>query len=309
MDIFNTKGIKLMLISEMKDAFDSPDYIYEIKFDGIRCVSYLDQNNTDIRNKRDKKMLPHVPELSNIHRQTKEKCILDGELFIMKNGLIDFYEIQRRALTTDPFKIKIAADQYPASFVAYDIIYYKNKLVNELPLMERKELLAKVIEENSSISISRYIEQEGIQLFQLTKERELEGIVAKKKNSKYYFDKRTKEWIKCKVMQNDDCVICGYILKENNMTSLVLGQYDGGKLFYMGHVTLGVSLRALNQYHYKVINYPPFDGALPNGNENAVWLEPDLVCIVESMPSEKGSFRQAVFKGIRDDKTAKECHS
>ena len=107
-------------------------------------------------------------------------------------------------------------------------------------------------------------------------------------------------------MSTEDCVICGYILKANNMTSIVLGQYDSGKLIFRGHVTLGASLRNLNQYEYKIINESPFENT-PPGNEEAVWIEPKLVCIVESMPTEKDSFRQPVFKGIRDDKSAEEC--
>ena len=150
------------------------------------------------------------------------------------------------------------------------------------------------------------VEQYGICLFDLAKQNGLEGIVAKKKESKYYFDKRTKDWVKCKVMSSDDCVIFGYIIKANNMTSLVLGQYDDNLLVYKGHVTLGVSLRFLKEYAVKELPYSPF-GIIPTGNEDAIWLEPQLVCIVGSMPTEKESFRQPVFKGIRADKLPKEC--
>ncbi|MCH1973499.1 DNA ligase [Muricomes sp. OA1] len=306
MDIFETKGVKPMLISEQQKAFNSSDWIYEIKLDGIRCIAYLDENGTDLRNKRDKKMLPCVPELKDINRQIKKKCILDGELFVLRNGMTDFYEIQRRALMTDPFKIQLASKKYPASFVAYDIIYDSGKMTTDLPLMERKKILQDTVVENNFISITRYVEENGIALFEAAKAQNLEGIVAKKIDSKYYFDKRTKNWVKCKVMATDDCVICGYIRKANNMTSLVLGQYDAGRLIYKGHVTLGVSLRVLNDYGYNVIQSAPFEN-VPSGNENAVWIEPKLVCIVESMPTEKESFRQPVFKGIRDDKLPHEC--
>ncbi len=84
------------------------------------------------------------------------------------------------------------------------------------------------------ISISRYVEENGIALFEAAKVQNLEGIVAKKKDSKYYFGKRTKNWIKCKVMATDDCIICGYIRKANNMTSLVLGQFDGEQISLQG---------------------------------------------------------------------------
>lgn len=305
MDIFDTRNISPMLISEMQDPFDSPDYIFEIKWDGIRCVSFLG-DKTDIRNKRNKLMTPIFPELENLHLQVKTKCILDHELIVMKNGKPDFYEVQGRSIKINPFKIKLASDKFPASIVAYDILYYKDKDITMLPLVERKKYLEEVVIEDSSISVSSYVENDGIALFNLVKEQELEGIVAKRKDSLYWQGKKTKDWIKCKVMSTDDCVICGYILKANNMTSLVLGQYNDDTLVYRGHVTLGASLRILNRHKYKVINYSPF-GYVPEGNDNAVWLAPELVCIVESMPTEKDSFRQPVFKGIRDDKLAKEC--
>lgn len=305
MDIFDEKNITPMLISEMKDAFDSPDYIYEIKWDGIRCISYLDKD-TDIRNKRNKLMIPIFPELEELHKQAKVKCILDHELVVLKNGVPDYDQVQKRALMSNLFKIKLASDRFPASIIAYDILYYKDKDIRMLPLMERKKYLKDVVIENKLIAVSRYIEDDGIQLYKITEEKELEGIVAKKKDSLYWQGKRSKDWIKCKVMSTDDCVVCGYIPKENNMTSLILGQYDNGQLVYKGHVTLGVSLRILNQHKYTIIDYSPF-GYIPKGNENATWLEPNLVCIVESMPTEKEGFRQPVFKGFRDDKAPREC--
>ena len=72
MDLFDIKGIKPMLIGEMQDAFDSPSYIYELKLDGHRCIAYLNNDSTDIRNKRDVKLISKVPELSNIHKQVKK---------------------------------------------------------------------------------------------------------------------------------------------------------------------------------------------------------------------------------------------
>lgn len=305
MDLFDSKNVSPMLISEMKAPFDSPDHIYEIKWDGIRCISFL-SDKTDMRNKRNKLMIPLFPELIDLYKQVKVKCILDHELLVLRNGIPDFYEVQKRALMSNQFKIKLAASKYPASIIAYDILYYKDKDITMLPLMERKKYLDDAIIENHLISVSRYVENNGIMLFNLVKEKGLEGIVAKRKDSLYWPGNRSKDWIKCKIMASDDCVICGYIPKENNMTSLILGQYDDDLLVYKGHVTLGVSLRILNEHKYQIIDYSPF-GYVPKGNEDAVWLAPELVCIVESMPTEKDSFRQPVFKGIRDDKSAIEC--
>ena len=109
-------------------------------------------------------------------------------------------------------------------------------------------------------------------------------------------------------MKDDDFVVCGYIRKSNHMTSLVLGQYDQqDRLIYMGHVTLGVSGQ-----QFKIIEsqpraiHPPFD--VPKGNENAVWLAPNLVCTVKYMErTANGGMRQPVFKGLREDKICLEC--
>lgn len=303
MDIFQEKNIKPMLISEMTKPFNDPNWIYELKLDGIRCIAYLD-DKTELRNKRNLRLLPKVPELTEIYQNIKERCILDGELVILKNGVPDFFEIQKRALTSNRFKIQLSLDKYPASFVAYDILYLKDKELTHLPLLERKKILSDTVIESPKLAISRYIPEKGIELFELAKAKKLEGVIAKKKDSKYYFDKRTKDWIKFKFLADKDFVVCGYIIKEKGITSLILGQYKGTELIYQGHVTLGVRYGSLVKL--ETMDNSPF-ALTPPGNENAVWLKPDLVCVVEYMPNDKGMLRQPVFKGFRDDKDPLEC--
>lgn len=92
-----------MLIGTEGEPFDSPDYIYELKVDGERCVAYLDpQTGTDLRNKRNLKVLPKVPELAALHENVSRRCILDGELAVITDGKPDFFAIQRRSLMTSP---------------------------------------------------------------------------------------------------------------------------------------------------------------------------------------------------------------
>jgi ATP-dependent DNA ligase len=306
MDLFEEKNIKPMLISEMTEPFSDPDWIYELKLDGIRCIAYLDnlKKETEIRNKRNLRLLPKVPELSGIYQNVKERCILDGELIILKNGVPDFFEIQRRALTSNPFKIQLSSENYPASFVAYDILYLEDKELIYLPLLERKMILSKTVMESPKIAISRYIPEKGIELFEVAKAQKLEGVIAKKNNSRYYFDKRTKDWIKFKFLADKDFVVCGYINKERGITSIVLGQYQGTELIYQGHVTMGVRHGDLKIL--ETMNKSPF-AITPPGNENAIWLKPVLVCVVNYMPNEKGMLRQPVFKGFRDDMDPMDC--
>ena len=235
MDLFDQKGIRPMLISEMKEAFDDPDFIYELKQDGERCIAYLDHSSTVLQNKRALILNARYPELSQLHKAARVKCILDGELAILVNGKPDFSEVQRRSLMSNPFKIEMALKKYPACFTAFDILYYSDHPVMDLPLMERKSLLNQAVKENGSLAISRYVEANGIAFYHLAAEQDLEGIVAKRKESLYFSGKRTKDWIKVKNLKDDDFVICGYIQKESNVVSLILGQYSNQHLQYKGH--------------------------------------------------------------------------
>lgn len=307
-DLWESKTVKPMLIGAEGEPFDSEDFLYELKLDGERCIAYLDKDRTILKNKRNVLMLPKVPELSEIHRNVNVRCILDGELAVIKDGKPDFFEIQKRSMMSNPVKIDMAAKKYPACFTAFDILYYDDHQVMDLPLTERKELLQKAVQsENSRFSVSRYIEKNGISFYNLAEQQELEGIVAKRKDSKYYLDRRTKDWIKIKYLQDDDFVVLGYVPKENSMNSIILGQYRNDALVYKGHVTLGVGGEPFRKIQALDKIACPFS-EIPKGNENAVWVIPKLVCTVKyMMKTESGGLRQPVFKGLREDKAPEEC--
>lgn len=309
MSMFEEKNIAPMLIGADGDAFDDVNYLFEIKWDGERCIAYLDPKaGTELRNKRNVKMLPKVPELSEIHKQVTKRCILDGELMVLKDGKPDFFEIQRRSLMSNRFRIELAAKQYPATFIAYDILYLDGKDVTLQPLEQRKALLQKTVRQNERLAISKTIEGQGKALYRFAEQQQLEGIVAKRKDSVYIQGKRTKDWVKIKCMEDDDFIVCGYIKKENHMTSLVLGKYKDGEMVYKGHVTFGVGGRPFQQIAKlpRAIRAPFTD--TPRGSEDAIWVAPMLVCTVEYMhKTQNGGMRQPVFKGLRMDKTPEEC--
>ena len=308
MDVYQTKNIKPMLIGVMGDAFDSPDFIYELKLDGERCIAYLDET-TFLQNRHGIVLTFRFPELKDMNRSVNCKCIIDGEVIVMKDGKPYFPELQRRALMSNKMKVGYAVSKFPACFIAFDILYYGDRDVTKLPLMERKEYLNNAINENERIAISRYIENNGIAFYELTKKQDLEGIVAKKKDSLYFTDKRTKDWIKIKNLLDEDFIVCGYIEKENNVVSIVLGQYSKGNIVYKGHVTLGISSHDFSiLLNTPRIEAPGFD--VPSGNGSAVWLKPVNVCTVKYMTKTAGDMlRQPVFKGLRDDKSPEECLS
>jgi len=308
MDIFDTKTVTPMLIGESRrQPFNDAHYIYELKLDGTRCFAYLDDTGTELRNKRNKRISAIFPELSNIYKNVKTRCILDGEVIVLKGGRTDFYELLRRSLMSSPVMIEMAAKKHPVNFVAFDIVYVDNRELIYLPLMERKKILTDTVTEAPGIALSRYIETGGIEYFNNVKERDLEGVIAKRKDCKYYFSRRTKDWIKIKATSDDDFVICGYCYDKGNVVSLFLGSYHDNKLVYRGNVAAAIS-----RSDFKIISsakqasksfYPDFPAV-----ENAVWLEPVLVGTVEFLEHlSHGGLRAPVFKGLRDDKLPAEC--
>lgn len=294
-----------MLIGAEGEPFDSPDYLYELKLDGERCIAVLHEGQTELRNKRGVLMLPKFPELSDFHTKVSTPCVLDGELMVQRNGAPDFWAVQRRSILTDHFKIHLAAKQMPAAFVAFDLLEREGEDTTKLPLIERKKLLEQAVrDESDRFAVSRFVREQGIALYALAKERNLEGVVAKRRESLYYPGKRTRDWIKFKYLKDDDFVVCGYIRKSPSSASIVLGQYQGGELIYVGHVTMGVNREVLDTLEMAAQQaWPPV--LVPAGHEDAVWLQPELVCTVRYMEkTHTGSLRQAVFKGLRSDKTA-----
>ena len=141
-----------MLIGSTQ-AFDSL-IIFELKQRSAALLIWTGTERTC--NKRNMKMLPKVPELSQIHLRVRSRCILDGELIILRDGKPDFFEIQRRSLTSNLFKIRLASERLPAAFAAFDILFFKDRQVMDLPLMERKELLAEAVIENAFGNIKIY---------------------------------------------------------------------------------------------------------------------------------------------------------
>ena len=143
------------------------------------------RDGTELRNKRNMRLLPKFPELSQLHRQVKKNCILDGELAVIKDGKPNFFEVQRRSLLSNQFKIRLAASSAPACFTAFDILYLDGKPVMDEPLAQRKKLLGKTVSENQYLAVSRFIEEKGSAFYRLAEQNNLEGLVAKRKNRKY----------------------------------------------------------------------------------------------------------------------------
>ena len=175
-----------------KKPFDKDGWLFELKLDGIRCLIYVD--GTTLINKQGEDISRIYPEIQLSNSVTSD-VVLDGEIVVMTNGVPDFYALRSRSLLRDDFKINIASQTTPASFVAFDILSLGGKSLCDLPLHERKKILSANVEEND-LSISRYVETHGTALFQKAVSNNLEGIIAKRMDSKYRCGKRSHDWLK-----------------------------------------------------------------------------------------------------------------
>lgn len=301
-DLFTAKNIDPMLLYE-SEPFDSDDHIFELKLDGIRCIAYIEPKSVVLQNKRHKDVTDIYPELSDMKKCVKKRVILDGELVVLIDGKPNFYALQKRSLMSDGFRIKLAAKKDPVQFVAYDILYLDGKDLTDKPLTERKEMLNKAVTEGHGLSVSRYIERNGKDFFELAKQEQLEGIVAKKKDGLYHIGKRTHDWVKIKVMHDEDLYVCGYQPDDSgDVKDFILGYYDAnGELKCRGKVYLGVSetdRKIIGEFAKKnTVKRPWFEKY-----KNAVWLKPELIGTAHFMhETESGGMRQPVWKGLRVD--------
>ena len=302
MDLYNEDFVP-MLLNEVKKSFNDNDWLFEMKFDGTRTLIYVDPKNIKITNKRGKILNETYPELLSIKNLVKTKCIFDGEIISMIDGFPSFRKLQERALLKDSMKIKYMQENYPVTFICYDIIY-EDKDLTGIPLIERKKILNKYKDTKFFVKTT-YVLEKGITLFSEIKKLGLEGIVAKKLDSRYHINTRSKEWLKIKNWYDAEFYVCGYKIPNNmgSMASLILGSRQGeNKFYYVGRVTIGKNNPEFkNIKKLKIIKENYLIDFLHN-DEGYVLVEPKLECTIEFLEKTKnGKLRQPIYKGLRLD--------
>ena len=224
-----------------KKDLERKDMIFEIKFDGTRAICYVDKNSVRLLNRRKKWIEYRYPELAEIRKNILvESCVLDGEIVIFdKTGKPNFNLLQEREHVEDELAIKTLAKLYPACYVVFDVLEINGEEVTNLPLMERRKILEEIVREGERIKKSIFVE-DGKKLWEFVKNKKLEGVMAKKKDSKYEQGKRSENWLKIKLFNTIDCVIAGYTEGKGNRAkyfgALLLGLWKNHKLHYAGRV-------------------------------------------------------------------------
>ena len=287
-----------MLLDEVSKPFNDPDYLFEMKLDGMRALIYVDPKKVRIINRRLNVLNDTYPELQTLKYLVKTKCIFDGEIISMVNGFPSFNKLQERILLKNPHKIKYMQENFPVTFVAFDIIYEGKDLTN-LPLLQRKKILNKYLDTTYFVKTT-YIKEKGISFYEEIKKLNLEGIIAKKINSKYYINTRSKEWLKIKNWYDEEFWICGYNEDSPYVASLLLGYEDNKELKYAAKVIIGK-----NKAEYKIIKKCQTSKKSPlidYDKSEFTFLKPTLKCTVEYLEKTKHNhLRQPVYKGIRYD--------
>lgn len=291
MSIFEEKNVLPMLFYQGKE-FDSDDYIYEIKFDGFRAIIYLDKDSVTIRTRNNNDVTHLYPELHNLNKCSSKKCILDGELIVTGDNGPDFFKMQKRGRMKVTSRITKAALENPVEFVAFDILYYDNQDLTDLPLIERKKYLEK-IKENNNLTISKYIEKKGINLFEKVKKQGLEGVVAKRKDSVYEIGKRTHSWVKFKAIKEDDFWVLGYKEINHELKTIIIGREENKEYVLYGEVNFPnwENQEYLRKYAQKNMSNKKLFPL-----KNVVWLKPKLQATIRFKEiTSNNNLRHAVF--------------
>jgi len=307
--------IKPMKATLVDKPFDDPNWLYEIKWDGYRALARVSTTGAELISRNNIAFTKYYPIIDLLGKWNTD-ALIDGEVVVINDkGISDFGALQNW---------KSEADGHLVYYV-FDILWYQGKNLMELPLVQRQAILKEILPtDDDRIRQSQSFATSGIEFFDAASRIGLEGIMAKKADSTYSSDLRSKEWLKVKVQRRQEVVIAGFTRNEGTtkpFSALVLGVYDNGKLRLAGKVGTGFNTKTqkemMAQFTPLITDQFPFDivptaerasGFRPSDlGENLQWLKPELVCEVNfAEVTEDGIFRQASFKGMRTDKKARE---
>ncbi len=306
------KQYKPMLARPEETPFSSDDWIFEVKWDGIRAISYVN-DELSIRGRNQTELIDKFPELEEL-RNLAGSVVLDGEIIVMKNGLADFQTVIKRYQSNARSDIEYLSRKFPATYVVFDILEKDGLPLLDVPLIERKMMLKNSVREGKYVVLSLFVEGSGDSYFRAAMEKGVEGIMAKKKQSSYEPGKRSDNWRKIKQIKTCDCVIFGYTQGEGNRDktfgSLILGLYDEKGPAYIGKVGTGFSDQDMEDMKRAMDEYKVAEETLleVDTDREITWLRPGLVCEVGYQSvTEDARLRLPVFRRLRNDKTPQEC--
>jgi DNA ligase D-like protein (predicted ligase) len=286
------------------ERFSDPDWIYERKLDGIRCIAIRDGAGVRLLSRNDLSMNDRYPEIA--HALDAESCTrfaVDGEVVAFDGAQTSFSALARRG-----------RERVKVYFYLFDLLWLDGTDVRRLPLLTRKKLLRDALERHDGIRLSTHRRGDGVAFYQEACRKGWEGLIAKRADSPYSTS-RSKDWLKFKCDRGQELVVGGYTAPKGSRVefgALLVGTYDAeGNLRYAGKVgtgfdeatlhDLGKRLRALRR------DEPPFADPRSIKVPGASWVEPELVAEVGFTEwTRDGRLRHPRFLGLRFDKSARE---
>jgi bifunctional non-homologous end joining protein LigD len=296
-----------------------PGWGYELKWDGVRALVYLDAGRIQVASRNDRDVTDSYPELrALLSRFPRRRLVLDGEIVALDaRGAPSFSLLQQRMHVRTPTPALLS--RVPVQLYVFDVLHRANESTVDLPYTRRRELLEELaIEEQVARTPPWWADEAGADLMRTAAELGLEGVVAKRLNSPYQPGIRSRFWVKEPLNRTVEVVVAGWRpgtgRRSGRIGSLLLGRYDpAGRLTYVGNVGTGFTDRMLadlaKQLEPLRRNNSPFEPPVPREHaRDAYWVEPRLVGeVIYRTLTPDGHLRHPAWRGLRPDKAPRDA--
>ncbi|MNJ41110.1 putative DNA ligase-like protein [compost metagenome] len=283
-----------------------PDWITQVKWDGVRMLAYYDGFETRLINRKGNERSRQYPEFLDAPSYCRaNSVILDGEMIALSGDRPSFHEVMRRDSLRREQEIRFAAKQIPAIYMIFDVLYYNGDWVTGRSLAHRQQLLQDIIIPNGQLQLVPSYTN-GERLYAIMKERGWEGIVSKRLDSTYALGGKDGRWQKLKLGYDLYAVIGGVTYRDGVMNALLLGLYDeAGQFIYIGHTGSGKlnneEWRHLTQRISSLVMKERTFHNIPQRIKGAIWVQPSLTVKVQFMEwTPGGTMRHPVLQGVAD---------
>ncbi|HEU4664700.1 MAG TPA: non-homologous end-joining DNA ligase [Dokdonella sp.] len=290
-------------------SFNDDGWLWEPKLDGYRVLAYIDARGARMRSRRGLELAPTFPRLaSELRQQGPHEMILDGELVAFDaGGRPSFNVLQNRFQLKNEREIAAADKASPTLFFVFDLLFFAGIDLRRMPYADRRRHLAQCLLPSPLVQLV-HADADGPELERAALASGFEGVVGKRKDSRYEAGKRVPAWLKVKPVQSTELVIGGYTRGKGSrapLGALLVGYHEGGELRFASHVGSGLDDRSLAEVEARLqplrTRTCPF-ATRPVVNGPVTWVEPELVAEVEFQRwTDDGSLRAPVFRRLRDD--------
>jgi bifunctional non-homologous end joining protein LigD len=293
-----------------RDDDDDPRWAYEIKWDGVRALAYVDGGRLRLESRNGNDITPRYPELRDLGRALGSmQAVLDGEVVAFDgDGRPSFQRLQGRMHLTSEHAVRRLADREPVTYVIFDLLFLDGHSLLDLPYADRRAALTRLGLDGPTWRTPAHHVGDGEAMLAASKAQGLEGILAKRLDSAYAPGRRGGSWIKVKNVRTINVVIGGWMPGEGNregrIGALLVGYHDDEGLKYAGRVGTGFTQAELERlqrtFDPLVRDTSPFAGRQPP--KTAHFVEPSLVCAVNYGEwTQAHTLRHPVYQGLRDD--------